>query len=1190
MPEPVSTTPAPRKRRRWLRILGWVLGVFVILTIALYFTATSSLFFKGVILPKASAALNAHITVADASISPFHQVVLRDLKVQTTGTEPLLTAPEVRLQYSLMDIIHGNIHVDEVALTSPTINVVQNPDGSSNLDPLLKSQPSPKPAQPTPANSKPMQIDIGKVNFSDCTLRQVKNYNATDRDVTEISHLNLAVGNVRNGQTGKMTIGADLLMDNRPPAPATHGSVQAKLDGNFSFTLSADLKPAAVEGNTRLQVSRADGSLGQLASMGVTLDCNATPTEIKQIALKFQRADATLAQLLVFGPFNMEKTEGRLTVQLLNVDKNLLNLAGASSGVDFGPTTVNSTNEVTLANGGKLITTVGQFNLDHLQLTRTNLTTPPLDLHAGYDVQVDQAASNALLRAFTLTGSQKGSEIVHGDLAKPMSLSWGNTGNMVGDSTLELAVTHFDFANWQVFLGQVAPAGELNAKLQLVSEQAGKALTFNLTSSLNQLAVISGTNRLDNLAISLTLRGKAADLKQFTFPEYKLDVAQLNHPLVNASGSGTYDKSTSRADVQLTAHLLLANLLQSFPQPSMRVSSGAADLTLHVVQSPISTNESAQAVTGKFALTDFTGQFGSNVFRQFATTADLDVKATPQEVQIQKIAGTLGEGGQQGGSFELSGTYGLSNHAANITAKLTDLNQNGLGPFLQPMLGDKQLVSVALNANASAQYAPQAPSAVKASLLVTNLVVHDPTGQFPSAPLAAGLDLDASLNNQVADLRQLQLALTPTALATNKILVTGHVDMSDTNATQGNIKMAADSLDLTSYYDLFGASSKSTASQPAAPSAPPAQTTPAAAGPEQEPPAKTLPFRNFTAEATIGRLYLHEIQITNLQMVTKLQSTAVSLNPCKLALNGAPVDTTLDLDTSVPGYKYAFAFNANAVPLAPLVNTFEPARKGVLSGTFTAVTKISGAGTTGASLRKSLQGQFDIGSTNLNLSVDNIQGNGVSTKLLRVLVDTISTIPELASNPAAGATSLLSGLLGHRGSTGSGGSLTGDLKKSPIDSIILRGNAGSGRVNLQQALIESPAFEAEATGAVTLAPVLTNSPIQIPVSVSLARSVAQRINLAGNTPTNAPYAKLPDFLTIEGTLGNPTRHINYAALAGAVAQGIGGKAGQVGGALNGLGGLLGGKGTQGNAPSTNAPATNQSPAGNLLNRFRGLIK
>src|ERR1043166_4682201 len=107
MPTPIApstASTAPKKPRRWLRRLAVALGILVVLVVGVYFVATSAFFLKSVILPKASAALNAQITISDASISPFSQVWIRDLKVQTTGSEPLVSVQEVRARYSLWDI------------------------------------------------------------------------------------------------------------------------------------------------------------------------------------------------------------------------------------------------------------------------------------------------------------------------------------------------------------------------------------------------------------------------------------------------------------------------------------------------------------------------------------------------------------------------------------------------------------------------------------------------------------------------------------------------------------------------------------------------------------------------------------------------------------------------------------------------------------------------------------------------------------------------------------------------------------------------------------------------------------------------------------------------------------------------------------------------------------------------------
>src|SRR5207248_3237111 len=144
--------------------------------------------------------------------------------------------------------------------------------------------------------------------------------------------------------------------------------------------------------------------------------------------------------------------------------------------------------------------------------------------------------------------------------------------------------------------------------------------------------------------------------------------------------------------------------------------------------------------------------------------------------------------------------------------------------------------------------------------------------------------------------------------------------------------------------------------------------------------------------------------------------------------------------------------------------------------------KISGTGTTGASLQKNLAGQFDISSTNLNLSVVNLK-----SPLLKSLINVVASIPELLHNPVGAAASIIEGITGL-----GGGGLMDELKRSPIDAIIARGTAGSGQVELQQAVVQSPAFRADAAGSITLAEVLTNSPIKIPITVSLSRPLAQR--------------------------------------------------------------------------------------------------
>ena len=89
------------------------------------------------------------------------------------------------------------------------------------------------------------------------------------------------------------------------------------------------------------------------------------------------------------------------------------------------------------------------------------------------------------------------------------------------------------------------------------------------------------------------------------------------------------------------------------------------------------------------------------------------------------------------------------------------------------------------------------------------------------------------------------------------------------------------------------------------------------------------------------------------------------------------------------------------------------------------------------------------------------------------------------------------------------------LQQSPIEVIAVQGRAGNGRINLQLATVQSAAFEADATGTIALAPVLTNSTINIPVTISVSRSIAKQLNLAcGQQFDAARYVPLPQFLTM----------------------------------------------------------------------------
>jgi hypothetical protein len=1178
MADAITTVPkpGPRKRGSWLRIILGVLVVLVVLLVTVYFVVTSSAFLQKQILPRVSRAINARVTVSSADIHPFSEIILHDLKIQATNQAPVLVAHEARVRYSLLDILGGNIHVDEIALVSPTIQEVENPDGTSNLDPLLKSQEKSagkKASQPGKA-SKPMKVDIRKVTISNASVLRIQNHQAGTRDLVQLTNVSVTLTGVKNGEPGKVEFAAIFRDENNPPAPAMYGLLEAKMDGSFHFALTPDLKPASILGDAHLEISQAGGSFSDFAKLDGMLHCDYSLQDIKAIDLNFEKDSVPLGELRVSGPFDAQKSEGRLNVELLSVDRQVLNLFGAKSGLDFGSTTITFTNQVELSKGGAAISAAGRLSASKFQLSRTNQATPPIDLHADYNVSLDKTEKSAQLRALNLAGTENGRPLLRAELTSPMTLAWGGQTNAVGDSSFNFAVTKLNLAEWKTFAGNLASGGTLDLTLKLLSQQGGRRLTFDATNEIQNLTADMGGKQFSDTTVSLRTHGEAADFNAFNLGSFNLTVAKSNHAAVTISGSGTYDLTNAAADLQIMMRATIGPLLQLAGETNVVANSGVAQLKAHVTQ-----KNQTQTVAGDLTLTNFTGKIARNEFTNFGAAMTLDVSKTPEQIEIRKVAGGLSQGKNKGGNFELSGTYSLTNKPSQFAVTLSGFNEHGLRPFLEPLLADRKLVSVAVAGSASVQRSPNGDSAVKADLQVTNLVVNDPAQQIPATPLEARVQLDAGLAKQIADVRQLEITLTPTERAKNQFQLKGRVDASRTNAIQGSLTLAADSLDVTRYYDLFSSTNKSGAkasgaSKPAGGGTPAAPT--AAAGATNQ-----LPFRNFTVDANVGAFYLREIAATNFHATVKLDGSQVVLRPFELTLNGSPMHVTADVDLSVPGYKYALTFNATNVPFTPLWNTFKPEEKGEMGGTLSALVDIKGVGTTGESLQKTLTGQFDIGTTNLNLSVDKIH-----SRMLRMLVVFVAKLPEIANNPLGAISSLAGGALNG----GLSGGLSGDVAQSPIDVITARGNAGNGRVVLQQAVVRSSVFEGTVTnGTVTLAQVLTNSAIDIPVGISLNKSIAQRVPtlVPENTPTNVNYVKLPDFFTETGTVGDPKPKINTVALGKGVVQkfipGLGGGTnGSSGNLLQGLGGLLQ------NRSNTNQPATNQSsPVDNLLNHFLG---
>ena len=1029
-----------RRQRRWPYVIGGLLALLV----AVYFVATSSAFLKSIILPKVATALGSDVTVEEISLSPFSSVVIRGLKVVPKGEAALAEVREIRARYSLMSILRGDIQVEEVTVDGPTITVIEKADGSGNLATLLKGLPkseAKKDASPVP------RLAIKNVNLKGGTLRFDRTDATGARTQAEISGLNVAVDQVANGQASKITLGADAKADlsGQPQA----GRIGGKVGGTVDVTLDTNLLPTAAKGGVRIDLAEATGTMQTYSGLGLALDVDFANQDLKDLAIRFSQRGQELARIGLRGQVDLVKNELRLTYEVKGLDRKILALAGAASGVDLGETRIGASGRVDLLKGGDQIASSGKLQVESFSLAGNGTRTPVMDLSTEYRVSVNQADRNALVDRLDILGTQAGRELIKGGLDRAMYLSWDKASPQFRESAFILKLGPLDLSQWRALLPTNAPTALVSTDLKVSSEQAGRLLRYTLNTTLDKLTTSVGTAQVRDAQAAIRLTGTLADFNALVLEGYQVEVRLGREQLLAVNGVADWNMSTMQGGAQLSVEGQLPSLLNLYPMEGISIRAGGLKASVTATQR--STGSSADV---SVSLANLTGNIGSIQLTDYQVDFGAAGTLRSPEVDLQRFSLAMQSGFNPGGSFMARGKYHLERNVGTVEFNTVGMNESALGPFLASAIAPNRLKSVALDVQGKADIALAGASSIKTTVRVSNLVVDDPAGRLPKSALELGVDLDASSDGRISEVRKLVLDLGATERASNRLEVLAKVDLGTNKPAPTTLTVRSSGLDFTPLYNLLAGSTNAT---PA-----PVQTAPATGG-NVEPPPIHLPLQDATVNIDIARIYLRQIDVSGMKGQIKALNDTVTVDGFNFLLNGAPVRAKAKANLAVPGYDYDVDFAADRVPLAPLANSFVPVLNGAAQGELLAALQIKGAGVTGTSLRRNLKGFATIEATNAQIKIPD------QTIRLPKLLSTLLLLPR-DINPA-----WLLSLIGKK-----------DVIDKPIEVIELHALMGNGAVVVTNTRVSSPVFLATVGGDIQIADVLTNSPVNLPVSLAFA--------------------------------------------------------------------------------------------------------
>lgn len=1138
--------------------------LLLVLVVVLFVIAGNGWFVRWAVLPRVGAAAGAAVEADSVSFSPFSSLVLRGLRVTPAGSDPLLKAREVRVRYSLASILGGGFRSSEITIDAPEITVVQRADGGSNLADMEKARRAADGgrAAPVQAGGAAPMVDIRNLSIRNGLVRQTVR-SRDGEEVTEVSGLNVSVDRMANASAGHVTLEARL----RRVQGGGGGSnvIEAPVTGALDLSLSKELKPASGKGSVSASISDSGGAFAKFRGLGAVLDLDLTDSTLNLAGLRFRQGNQDLGALKLSGPMDATKSEARLKYELSGLDRRVLDVLGAAQGIELGGTTVSGQGLIEMLDAGVRVGSNGRFTASKFSLASTNGVTPPLDINLDYIVSMDLKTHLLVLQKLDVTGQQEGRPLMQGNLDRPMSLALAQAGKGFRDSTFSLNVKELELPRWRALLGPSAPQGQLSSEWKVRTEKEGTVVRFNVDLHGRNLATSLGTNRIDQTGLELSTEGLVENLQDLTVEKFNASLSRLGKSLGSLSGVGQFRPSKGSAGAQVAGDFGLPETLALWPVPDIRPRSGRLQFNADLSAANGTTN-----VTGTLSLAEFGGRAGGFEFNDYHVSVQFGGTVSQESLRLTRLTVAPKSGFDDGGSLEANGNLNRLAGDGSWKIKSDGLSVGPLQPFLRAFLPGR-IRSGKLDVDASVTSSKAAGHALKGEVKVSSLVLEPAAGEAAPRPLSIRANADGVVRGDVIDLREVALAADSTASAPNVISMKGRLDLSPKNPGRSRIEIRSDGLDLNPFASLTSAGTNRPTT-PAAAAAPP--------GPEKEPAPVRLPLRKLDLDATIAKVLFRELEIRGCSLKGTLDDDVLRIKPLEMSVNGAPLKVESMLNLAQAGFAYSLDLRADRLPLAPLNNTWDPPNKGRVAGTVGAQASIKGAGITGEGLQRNLSGQFQFGATNLNLQIANTR-----SPLVRSVVNVIVSIPDLLRGKTGAVTDLLGRLTGGRGASGQqagGGGWVDELSKAPIEALEVRAQAGSGRLTVEQAEVRSTNFVVEAKGLVTLASILTNSPIDFSTVVQLRRELAATVNLVpAETPTNAVLVKLPDFLKIGGTVGQPKPKPDYLVLGSIALKstiGVGGDAGKTviekgTGLIEGIGNLIrGGSRSGGGASGASTPA------------------
>ncbi|MCM8527598.1 MAG: hypothetical protein NE327_13850, partial [Lentisphaeraceae bacterium] len=598
-----KTSPPPKKKRLWLKVLLVLFGLFLCLIVGVYLYISSASFIRGQVFTKVEQQLNQPISSEGISFSPLSGLELTNFSL---GDDPFFKAGKIKVSYELLPMLSNNINVSEFTIENAEMNAIIDRDGNLNIlskvvkkiedkskkDKSEKKQEEKKETK-TVAKKDVPNVNIQNINFKNLKLHVFKDdFKEEKQIVLNLDNFSFSIPSIKNGEDLKFELETAINCKAGEKFNLKKGLI--KLSGQYK--LSKELIPETVK--IDLQISDLDAvnegvelplkALNVLTDLGI--DGKKVTVNNFSIENPGRKAGVSVSGVL-------DEKEVDLNLAISNVDSSILDLAlvplsgskafirwqealtDVSKGkvAGFGDTVVNFKGSVK-GNPDKSIDTKGSLEISSLPMVNINRKSSivPVTTKLSYDLNSKKLENTLEVKKFTVDVSDPASQLVSVNLNSPLVLDTANKKLTSGSKDqVSLKVNKLDLNLLKAFMKDTKRGayerGFLSTELQLISQDSGDQLQLNLINlSLNELAVKKDDEIISDINLKTSSSLTVNDLAKINLKDLSLTVKQGTKELSSLKASGLINMDAVEANVTLSAMNVYPHIKSFIPNKTLQ--------------------------------------------------------------------------------------------------------------------------------------------------------------------------------------------------------------------------------------------------------------------------------------------------------------------------------------------------------------------------------------------------------------------------------------------------------------------------------------------------------------------------------------------------------------------------------------------------------------------------------------------